>query len=166
MDAEHVPGEPFRLLFVCTGNTCRSPLAEAIARRALAELGWTQVEVGSAGAGAIAGAPASEGALRAAERHGLDLSEHRSNPLSAAALGEADLVLVMSPSHLVPIAELGAGDRAALLTAFAAAEDPTGVPDAVLDPFGGADEEYEATYKLLEVLVERALRRLAPIVAP
>lgn len=166
MNAEHDPVEPFRLLFVCTGNTCRSPLAEAITRRALAELGWNNVEVGSAGAGAASGAPASPGALGAAERHGLDLAGHRSKPLTAESVSAADLVLVMSPSHLARVAELGAGDRAGLLTTFAAAEDAEGVPDSVLDPFGGSHEEYEATYHLLQLLVERALRRLAPILAP
>ena len=78
-----VDGESFRLLFVCTGNTCRSPLAAAIARSELAALGWTCVEVRSAGTSALDGLPASEGSLGAAERHGLgdrerafDLARH------------------------------------------------------------------------------------------
>lgn len=166
MAAEPSTGEPFRLLFVCTGNTCRSPLAEAIARRGLDERGWAWVEVGSAGVGAGPGEPASGGALRAAQRHGLELGGHASTPLTRELLAETDLVLVMSPAHLVRVSELGAGDRATLLTAFAAAEDPEGVPDSVYDPFGGSDQDYEDTYLLLEILVERALRRLAPIVAP
>ena len=50
---------PFRLLFVCTGNTCRSPMAEVIARRRVAELGWDRVDVRSAGVAAFDGSPAS-----------------------------------------------------------------------------------------------------------
>jgi len=166
MAADNASGEPFRLLFVCTGNTCRSPLAEAIARRSLAALGWAHVRVASAGVGAGIGYPASDGALRAAERHGLDLSSHRSTPLTPDLVAGTNLVLVMAPAHLVRVTELGAGEQTALLTAFAGAEDPEGVPDSVYDPFGGSDEEYEATYQLLDILVERTLRRLAPIVAP
>lgn len=166
MDAENPPTEPFRLLYVCTGNTCRSPLAEAITRRALAERGWSHVEVRSGGVGAGIGGPASSGALAAARRHALDLSGHRSALVDAASLAWADLVLVMSPGHLLRVTELGAGDKATLLTGFAAGDDPEGVPPSVPDPFGGSDEEYEATFVLLERLVERTLDRLAPIVAP
>ncbi len=159
--------EPFRILFVCTGNTCRSPMAEAVARKTLSDLGWDHVEVGSAGTAAIDGAPASDGARRAARKHGLDLGDHRSRSLGAEALGWADLVLVMSPSHLFRVVEMGGGEKATLLTSFASGDDSEGaLADEVPDPFGGADEEYEATLDALESLVERALRRLEPIVEP
>lgn len=158
--------EPFRLLFVCTGNTCRSPLAEALAREGVRRLGWSHVEVSSAGVTAAPGEPASAGTLRAGARHGLDLAGHQASPLTAEVLGRADLVLAMSPGHLGPLAALGAEDKASLLTDFAAAIGQDDVPESVPDPFGGADEDYEATYVLLERLVERALQRLAPILAP
>ncbi len=141
-------------------------MAEAVARRELASLGWTHVEVRSAGTAAAEGAPASAGAVRAAAGSGLDLSAHRSARLTTDALEWADLVLAMSAGHLVRIVEMGSGDKATLLTSFAAAGDSREVPDSVPDPFGGTDEEYEATLQVLERLVERALRRLAPIVAP
>ena len=54
---------PLRVLFVCTGNTCRSPMAEVIARRGVRDRGWEHVEVGSAGVAAFDGAPASGGAI-------------------------------------------------------------------------------------------------------
>jgi len=166
MTADQGGGQPFRLLFVCTGNTCRSPLAEAIARRVVAARGWSNVHVGSAGLGAFPGAPASGGSLRTAARHDLDLSSHRSARVDAAMLEASDLILAMSPSHVAQLVHLGQGDKSALITEFAAQEDPTGLPDSVVDPIGGDDAEYEETYRVLEIAVESALARLEPIVAP
>jgi protein-tyrosine-phosphatase len=166
MESDSRP-ESFRLLFVCSGNTCRSPLASALAERELTALGW-RVEVRSAGVNASWGAPASEGSLRAGARHGLDLSGHRSRPIDDDLLRWADLILVMSPSHLMRLAELGAAGKAALLDAFARGEEG-GDEDAgagVPDPFGGDDQDYEDAYLMLEELVPRALRRLEPILAP
>jgi protein-tyrosine-phosphatase len=159
--------ETFRLLFVCTGNTCRSPMAEAIARRELQTLGWTQVEVRSAGASTYESLPASEGALRSAARHGLDLSAHRTTMLTPELVGWADLILVMTPWHLERSVELGGHERTALLTDFAEGDDAGGGGGpGVPDPFGGDDEAYEMAYQALESLVGRALRRLEPILAP
>lgn len=160
-------GGAFRLLFVCSGNTCRSPLAEALARQIAQEEGWASVlAVGSAGTGAYPGAPASEGSRRAAQRHGLDLSEHEARVLDLESVRESDLVLVMSPHHLSMVETFGGEGRSALLSAFAqGSNDPLGGPP-VRDPFGGDDDVYEETYRELEVLVREAMDRLRTIVSP
>jgi len=154
----------FNLVFVCTGNTCRSPLAEALARRELERREWQHVEVVSAGLAAEEGYPASVNALAVAERHGLDLSGHRSRPLTPELVDWADLVLAMSPSHVRALARGGVGEKVSLLGDFAAGADGEGAP--VHDPFGGDEAAYEETLRELEPLVSAVFDRLAPILHP
>jgi protein-tyrosine-phosphatase len=154
----------FNILFVCTGNTCRSPLAAALAREELARRGWAHVQVASAGVAAAPGAPASRDAVAVGERHGLDLSGHASQPVDPSLVDWADLVLVMSPSHLPTVTRHTDREKATLLGDFAAGGAGEGMP--VPDPFGGGAEAYAETFDALRDLVSRALDRLAPIVRP
>ncbi len=158
--------EPFRLLFVCTGNTCRSPLAEVIARKRVHELGWSQFEVASAGVGAFAGSPASGGSARTAALRGLDLSEHGATLLTHDLAQSADLVLTMSAGHLLPLIEWGLEGKAAVITAFAAGDEDGPMTAGVPDPIGGPDEEYAHTFDVIDDLVARSLARLEPMMSP
>lgn len=153
------PAEDFRLLFVCTGNTCRSPLAEGIARREAAQRGWSGMDCRSAGVFAGGGEPISEGAEIVAREHALDLGGHRSSPLTPELVSWADLVLAMSESHLRVAAELGAGERARLLTDFLPSEHPCH-HGPVADPIGGNRAGYAETYDLLEEAVVGLFRQL------
>jgi protein-tyrosine-phosphatase len=167
MTSERAPdGSPttFNILFVCTGNTCRSPMAEGVAASELARRGWTHVAVASAGSSAEPGHPAAEHAVAAAARRGVDLRSHRSRPLTRDLVEWADLVLAMSPSHLDPVARLGGAERTSLLGDFAAGT--RGGWHAVPDPFGGDEATYEQTIEALESLIGHALDRLAPILQP
>lgn len=158
--------KPFRILFVCTGNTCRSPMAEAVARRLLEERGWSHVEVASAGASTLTGLPVSEGAMKAAASEGIDLSDHGSAQLTRERVEEADLILAMTPSNLSAAEALGGEEKSALLGGFAAGEEEGGAAWAVPDPFGGDEAIYRETFESLERLVRKALDRLTPELSP
>ncbi len=153
----------YNLLFVCTGNTCRSPLAAAITRHAIARRGWTHVRVQSAGVSTAPGVPASDGALAVALEQGLDLASHRSQPLISELIEWADLILGMGPSHLVGVAELGGAEKTALVTDFL---DDDALGTAIEDPFGGTLEQYRDVYLQLEHAIHGLLSRLQPILSP
>jgi protein-tyrosine-phosphatase len=135
-----------KILFVCSGNTCRSPLAEAIARRLIEDAGRTDVEVSSAGTHAWVGSPASDGAVLVGMERGLDLTAHRSRLLTREILEDNDMVLAMSASHLARVRELSPRTNVHLVGGFSTGREN----HVVQDPFGGDLTAYRETADDLE----------------
>ena len=146
-----------KILFVCTGNTCRSPMAEAIARRLVEESGRIDIEVESAGTQASDRSPASDEALLVGVERNLDLSAHRARRLTPEILASADLVLVMSPTHLSEVREM---DPNANVHLFAGYGTPRSKGRSIADPFGGNLEDYRATADELEHELKEILERI------
>jgi protein-tyrosine-phosphatase len=146
-----------RVLFVCTGNTCRSALAEAIATRLAAERGLHDVVVSSAGTSAWDGAPASDGALLVGIERKLDVNPHRARQLSREIVAESDLVLAMGPHHAERLEALGGEGKTHLLTDYA---ERSTEGRAIVDPFGGGLDNYRSTMDELERMIALMLDRL------
>jgi protein-tyrosine phosphatase len=175
------------VLLVCTGNICRSPMAEAILRRHLAAHG-VEARVTSAGTMNWARPPTDE-AIAVMNEHGLDIIAHRSRPLSAATVADADLILGMTRTHVDVAATQGGdgvaartflvGEAARLAERVGPRQDGESVAswvqrldaardtrhgravDEIADPVGESIDFYRVTATTLD----RHLQALAPLLA-
>jgi protein-tyrosine-phosphatase len=145
-------------LFVCTGNTCRSPMAEALARREAARRGLS-VRFGSAGTFAGGGEPATTPAIRAIEVRGGDLTGHRSRALTRDLLERAGLAIAMTPAHRDAIRHLSPGTPSVLATDLLPPDDARR-GQSIPDPFGGDADAYDAVAEVLEACVLAIVDRL------
>ena len=134
---------PKQLLFICTGNICRSPLAHVYAEHRLGELGRGDVVVTSASTLGITGSPAHALSVEVAAADDLDLSQHRSRPLTGFLLRESDLVLVMTEDHRYDChRQFPSGrDRVKLLGSFRP-DTPDKAPAGEIDDPLGSDIDY------------------------
>lgn len=148
------------LLFVCTGNTCRSPMAEALARHELAgQPGWRLL---SAGLGAVNGQPVTPHSVTALRPLGIDLSSHRAQMLTAKLVAEADAIFGLTAGHVDGIQYLypEAAGKTYLLREF----DPTAEPGEkdIADPIGGPLSEYLVARDQIHAGVRSVIHQMHP----
>jgi protein-tyrosine-phosphatase len=143
-----------KVLFVCDGNICRSPLAAEYLRYRAVREGLSHVVVDSAGILGIEGAPAAPLSVEVAKEAGLDLTRHRSRGLTIADARTSDLVLAMTLTQLETLA------RRLLLRAFENSPDPRGGAPELDDPVAGPIEGYKEAFAIIRKCIDHLVLHL------
>ena len=145
-----------KILVVCDGNICRSPLAAEYLRHRASRSGLSHLVVASGGLLDIVGRPAAPFAVAVAAEAGLDLSAHRSKGITAADLRSSDLVVAMTLAQLERLAHRfpGPSPRALLLRTFEAGPAPRGGAPNLDDPVAGPIEGFREAFEIIRTSVD------------
>jgi protein-tyrosine-phosphatase len=136
------------ILTVCTGNICRSPMAEGVLRAILKDIPAT--EVSSVGTHALIGNAATGFAVIAAGEHGIDIAGHKARMISGEIIRTSSIILCMEPAHLEHVLEI---DISADSKTFNLAEFSDGRLDKISDPYGCSLREYRECFRDISVCI-------------
>lgn len=132
-----------KILFVCTGNTCRSPMAEGIFRKEMEERGFENIMCQSAGLSPVEGDPVSENAVTVCKEIGVDISGHTARRFTPEEIDVWDVYFTMSKTHAYILVQAGVPAERIF------------VPGYVEDPYGGDLDAYRRCRdKLIEEMME------------
>jgi protein-tyrosine-phosphatase len=147
-----------KLLFVCDGNTCRSPLAEGILKKMLQARGITNIEVRSAGIGAVDGSPANPTAIQVARKHHIDLKTHVAQLVTEQLIHRADWVIAMTPQQRDILRKrYPEKSDSILLLKELGRPNPQPQDLVIQDPIGSDYWGYEHSFLEIEAEIERIL---------
>ena len=152
------------ILFVCTGNSCRSIMAEGLMKKYLRALGKDKIEVVSAGVGAVGGFPPTEETVETMKKEGVDVSGYRSKKITREMIKGADLILVMEASHKDIVARFmpEAVSKTYLLKEFLVEKSVENYPDNhnIPDPIGKPMDFYKLSFEIIKSQIERIAKLL------
>lgn len=142
------------IVFVCTGNTCRSPMAQGLLQSYLDEKGIANVEVRTAGVMTIPGLLPTPEAVQVMDAAGIDIKKHRSAPLTPEMIRKADLILGMTPFHVQFALRLSddARNRTFLLKEYTKSDLKN---YQITDPMGATLEVYKRVFREIKLAIER-----------
>ena len=153
----------YSILIVCTGNTCRSAMAEGILKKTASDNNIDNLHICSAGTAAINGAPATDFAVVAAGHWGVDISNHKSQSLTKELIKNSDLILTMGSEHVERILAV---DKSMLskMYLFKGFPEPYNMDqERVDDPIGGSLEQYNQTFLELSEVVRKVFPQIVEL---
>jgi protein-tyrosine-phosphatase len=147
------------IIFICTGNICRSPIAEGLLRTHFLNISKSGIRVTSMGTRGLPSWPAAPESVQVCKERGIDLSTHRSRPLIPEELHEADFIFTMDLQQRDFIRGIfpKLSNRTFLLGSWPGKENHKG---EVEDPYGGTEKDFRIAY----AVIERHIKKIAPLI--